>query len=229
MIYVMGGGTGKLFATIGVTYPANSTCTCTGKNSGKVFTAKSNPWIFNVPEADEWTMVATGGNNPSKTINITAEGQVESVTLNYSIVLFDAGDNTEETGGWDYSETKQYGGNESSGTEFSVGTTLEYRAGRNYNNEGTDTRPRKGTVYNKKAIDLTGYSRLRVVSEEAGATLRIISSETDDIVATMDLSVGGNAIEISHLSKEDYYYISIYNNADGDVAYPIEISEMVLE
>ena len=236
MIYVMGGGTSKFFGAIGVVYPEGSTCTCTGKNTGKKLKAKdtSGQEVFAVPEADIWTIQISkivDGVETGRTTTVEINGRIRcvNITMNYELVLFNGGDNTEETGGWDYSETKQYGGNEYSSTVFNVGTTLEYKAGNNYNGEGTDTLPRKGIVYNKKALDLKGYSRLRVVSKEAGATLRIGTSQMDNIVASMDLSVGGNAIEISHLSKEYYYYISIDNNADGNVAYPIKISEMVLE
>ena len=106
MIMRRGGGT-KLFAAIGATYPEGYTCTCTGKNSGKVLTAKKSPWIFAIPEADEWTVAVSGGSNPSQTVNITHEGQVEKVNLGFSLVLFDGGDNTEVSGGWDAID-KQY-------------------------------------------------------------------------------------------------------------------------
>lgn len=89
-------GDEELFAAIGAKYPEGFTCTCTGKNSGKVLTAKKSPWIFRIPEADEWTVAATGGNNPSKTVNITHEGQVEKVDLR-SLVLVEDGN---EIGDW---------------------------------------------------------------------------------------------------------------------------------
>lgn len=91
VILLFNSGEEELFAAIGATYPEGSGCTCTGKNSGKVLTAKKSPWIFNVPKVDEWTVAASGGNNPSKTVNITHEGQVEKVELVHSLELFTAG------------------------------------------------------------------------------------------------------------------------------------------
>lgn len=88
MILRRGGG-GNQFAVIGAEYPEGSTCTCTGKN-GKVLTAKQSPWIFNVPEADEWTVAASGVNNSVK-VDITKKGQCEKVKLLKSLELFTAG------------------------------------------------------------------------------------------------------------------------------------------
>jgi hypothetical protein len=86
-----GSGTGKLFAAIGVTYPAGSTLTCT--NGSKTLTAKnaSGQWVFAIPEAGTWTVTATNGTNTkSQSVSITTEGQFESVTLSYQLVLFSA-------------------------------------------------------------------------------------------------------------------------------------------
>ena len=91
MIYVMSGGT-KAFATIGVTYPAGSTLTCT--NGTKTLKAKttSGQWVFAVSEAGTWTVTATDGtNSKSQSVNITAEGQSVSVVLNYGYYLFAEG------------------------------------------------------------------------------------------------------------------------------------------
>lgn len=87
-IMLSGGGT-KLFATIGVTYPAGSTLTCT--NGSKTLTAKttSGQWVFAIPETGTWTVTATDGTNTkSESVSITAEGQWESVTLSYQFVLY---------------------------------------------------------------------------------------------------------------------------------------------
>ena len=95
MIYVLSGGT-KLFAAIGVTYPAGSTCTCS--NGTKTLKAKntSGQWVFAIPEAGTWTVTA---GDKSRSVSITKEGQFESVNLAI-LVLFDSGDNVEVTGGW---------------------------------------------------------------------------------------------------------------------------------
>ena len=61
----------KLFAAIGVTYPAGSTLTCT--NGTKTLTAKntSGQWVFAIPEAGTWTVTATQGpNTKSQSVSI---------------------------------------------------------------------------------------------------------------------------------------------------------------
>ena len=98
-IMLSGGGSGKLFAAIGVTYPAGSTLTCT--NGTKTLTAKntSGQWVFAVPEAGTWTVKAvSGSNSKSQSVSITKEGQLESVTLSYSYEILNSSTNI--TGGW---------------------------------------------------------------------------------------------------------------------------------
>ena len=89
-------GSGKLFAAIGVTYPAGSTVTCTNKQTGKVLTAKNasedTQWVFSIPEAGEWTVKATHGtNSKEQTVSIAKEGQFESVELSYALVIIENG------------------------------------------------------------------------------------------------------------------------------------------
>lgn len=102
-IMLSGGGT-KLFAAIGVTYPAGSTVTCT--NGTKTLTAKttSGQWVFAIPEAGTWTVTATDGTGTkSQSVSITTEGQLESVTLSFRLYLLrDGVENSEVTGGLYY-------------------------------------------------------------------------------------------------------------------------------
>ena len=84
----MGGGGTKLFAAIGVTYPAGSTLTCT--NGTKTLTAKttSGQWVFAIPSAGIWTVTAIlGTETASETVVITTEGQFKSVELMYNYVI----------------------------------------------------------------------------------------------------------------------------------------------
>lgn len=92
------------YAIISVTYPEGSVCTC---SSGSVTLAAkdtSGKAMFIIPSAGTWTVKAvSGSDNVSKAVSITAEGQVETVTLAYELVLFDGnggGDVTGITGGW---------------------------------------------------------------------------------------------------------------------------------
>ena len=102
MIFNMNGGGTKLFAAIGVTYPAGSSCTCT--NGTKTLKAKttSGQWVFAIPESGTWTVSCTDGTDTaSKTVEITSEGQSVSVELSYLLWLYKAGNEyTDVTGGW---------------------------------------------------------------------------------------------------------------------------------
>lgn len=105
MIYVLdGGGGGRVFAAIAVTYPEGSTCTCS--SGAKTLKAKntSGRWIFSVPSIGTWTVSITNGTDTvSKTVEITTEGQSEDVKMSYwDGALYDAGNQyTDVTGGWE--------------------------------------------------------------------------------------------------------------------------------
>ena len=91
MICVLSGEAAP-YAVIGVTYPSGSTCTCT--NGSKTLTAKdtSGKAIFVIPSAGTWTVKAVkGSQSASKTVSITAEGQVATVTLTYELYIFKSG------------------------------------------------------------------------------------------------------------------------------------------
>lgn len=86
-------GGGIPYAIIGVTYPAGSVCTCT--NGTRTLTAKdtSGKALFVIPAAGTWTVKAVkGSQSASKAVSITAEGQVETVTLSYAPYIFTSGD-----------------------------------------------------------------------------------------------------------------------------------------
>ena len=77
----------RLRAVIAVIYPAGSICTCS--DGTKTMKAKdtSGKALFNV-KAGTYTVSCTDGSRTtSKTVSITTEGQVESVTLSYELVL----------------------------------------------------------------------------------------------------------------------------------------------
>ncbi len=81
-----------VYAVISVTFPSGSTCTCT--NGSKTLTAKdtSGKALFVIPSAGTWTVKAVkGSKSTSKTVSITAEGQVETVELTYGLYIFKNG------------------------------------------------------------------------------------------------------------------------------------------
>ena len=92
MIIPLGGGGSKVVASIVVTYPAGSTCTCT--LGSKVLTAKntSGRWVFGLPSTGNWVVKAVNGSkSKSATVNITAEGQTKTVELAYELYIFKSG------------------------------------------------------------------------------------------------------------------------------------------
>lgn len=92
MIYVLSGGTGKAFAVIGVTYPAGSVCTCSDGTKTLSLKDTSGQGFFLIPYAATWTVTATNGTNTkAQSVEITSEGQTESVALSYALDIFNNG------------------------------------------------------------------------------------------------------------------------------------------
>ena len=80
------------FAVIAITYPSGSTCTCT--NGIVTFSAPDTggSWLCNISETGTWTVNCTDGTNTkSQSVEITSEGQFESMVLSYQLVLFGDG------------------------------------------------------------------------------------------------------------------------------------------
>lgn len=214
-------GIGKIYAIIGVTYPSGSTCTCT--NGSKTLTAKntSGKAIFVIPFAGTWAVKAVSGSKSTiKTVSITAEGQVETVTLTYELILFDGGDNTGVTGGWTYTITKDdYGGPPARGDNLTVGTTLYWLPGRSWNTEGTDQKNKNGYAHTKNKIDVTNYNTITAVSNYAQGHLTVGN-------ASVALKVGTVSLDISALTGS--YEVRLGDTASGDACSKVEISKLSL-
>lgn len=77
-------------ATINITYPAGSTCTCSDGTTTLSAPDTSGTWACIVPNAGSWTVTATDGNDSTnKSVSITADGQTENVVLSYTLVLYE--------------------------------------------------------------------------------------------------------------------------------------------
>ena len=84
------GGSTKLHAAIGVTYPAGATLTCTNGTKTLKASNTNGQWVFPIPKNDEWTVTATKGTNSNaKIVNITSQGQTEKILLDFNLALFD--------------------------------------------------------------------------------------------------------------------------------------------
>ena len=85
-------GGGTPYAAIGVTYPSGSVCTCTNGTLTLTANDTTGKAIFVIPSAGTWTVKAVkGSKSKSKAVSITAEGQVETVTLTYELYIFKSG------------------------------------------------------------------------------------------------------------------------------------------
>ena len=88
---VAGSASGEIFAIIAVTYPAGSTCTCSDGTTTLTAKDTSGKALFNVT-VGEWTVTATDGNKTNRvTVSITENGQIKTIELAYTLVVFDNG------------------------------------------------------------------------------------------------------------------------------------------
>lgn len=76
-------------ATINITYPSGSTCTCSDGTTTLSAPDTSGTWACIVPNTGTWTVTSTSGKETdSKTVTITTDGQSISVELSYALFLF---------------------------------------------------------------------------------------------------------------------------------------------
>lgn len=203
-------GGGTPYAAIGVTYPSGSVCTCT--NGTLTLTAKdtSGKAIFVIPSAGTWTVTAVSGSkSTSKTVSITAEGQVETVTLMFELILFDGGDNTGVTGGW---KGKNVTPTVSNVLSFSIRNT-------------DATFPKAASVYTENKFDLSKYNKLTVVKSEAngwyiGVTENRFSwstyppgADTIGFIAYANLKTSDDRIELDISGINTECYVATYESA----------------
>ncbi len=203
MIYVMSGGGTKLFAAIGVTYPAGSTLTCT--NGTKTLTAKntSGQWVFAIPETGTWTVTATQGTSTkSQSVSITKEGQFESVTLSYSLVLYNNGVSAVPFIG-KKSPNNNYG---SASFDVTNGAYLGISVDSGY--EGTSA----AYISTEAAVDITNYSTLTFTLDkvERGGTVGLSAEPLTDVFsASLNVTAAGEAVlDVSAITGA--YYINMY-------------------
>ena len=148
-------------ATISITYPATSTCTV-ANSSGETVASDTNTgtdaktWTATVEAVDTYTITATatdGSKTKSATVEITAEGQVETVTLTYELVLIDNGTvNTALTGDW---QATRYDAWDTGNTAPRV--SIDSSGVNAYSGVGT-----YAAISHAKAFDVTSYSTLTI-------------------------------------------------------------------
>lgn len=143
-------------ATINITYPAGSTCTCSDGTTTISAPDTSGTWTCIVPNAGTWTVAATDGvENTSESVSITTDGQIVAIELSYLLWLYKSGNTYNAvTGGWSVSEHPSTGGS------FDGVLTL------NDNSMLLSTEAWGGSVgyanaFTNNSIDLTGVNTLK--------------------------------------------------------------------
>lgn len=216
----------KLFAVIGVTYPAGSVCTCT--KGTKSYKAKNTSGLalFAVPEVGEWTVSCTDGTQTaSTTVTVTADGEAVNVKLAYDLRLFDNGDEcTDTTGGWT-NTGYTYDALLATPPEISDGRIQLY--GKPGGNTGIGT---------AQSINLTGYSKLVIDRDvistfsnyNAGQIWLLPSKNVVPSQAKATLQFGsatGRAeqeIDVTNINTPVYVFASV----GGDAQYKVDIYDI---
>lgn len=119
-------------ATINITYPAGSTCTCSDGTTTLSAPDTSGTWACIVPNAGTWTAAATDGvENTSESVSITTDGQTVAVELSYYTYLFKPNtDTTNVAGGW---QLNSNGSLDSAGDQLVATFTNAYNHGIAFN------------------------------------------------------------------------------------------------
>ena len=196
-------------ATINITYPAGSTCTCSDGTTTLKAPNTSGTWECIVSSAGSWTVSCTNGTeSASKSVQITADGQSKTISLSYwDGELYDSGNEyTDYTGGW------QARGIKVPGNQFSaVAPTITKNAD---NVVIKQAEYAAGGVYEiVNDIDLTEYKTLTVnVKVEGTATDLVLG------VAVYDRSIStiGSSYTAAFSNTLAHYQITS-KNFDDDV------------
>ena len=203
-------------ATINITYPAGSACTCSDGTTTLSAPDTSGTWACIVPNTGTWTASCTNGeDSTSKAVAITADGQTEIVVLSYTLVLYEKNG---ETVDWSY-KAYDYG-------VPSVNMTLDTL--QSQYGEGNARRP---TLYTTAKHDISSYDTLFGSFDMSGGGeiyLGILSSpptngsKVDNVgfVSRAEGNDAGNVnltLDISSFTGE--YYIAVYVTAGWGSSY----------
>lgn len=158
-------------ATIDITYPAGSTCTCSDGTTTISAPDTSGTWACIVPNAGTWTAAATDGvENTSESVSITTDGQTVAVELSYYTYLFKPNtDTTNVTGGW---QLNSNGSLDSAGDQLVATFTNAYNHGSAFN------------VATINKIDFTEFTTLVATCKAADRNNAAPSSATFAVAST---------------------------------------------
>lgn len=176
-------------ATINITYPAGSTCTCSDGTTTLSAPDTSGTWACIVPNAGTWTVTSTSGaETDSKTVTITTDGQSISVELSYALFLFKPNAPSDIIAGeWEMP------GNSTVTAE----AELAVKSVNNFNGN------RDISARTKGQIDLTEYSTLQATCKASGGSntkLEVYSGSSVVASAAIGTNLTTVTVDISALS-----------------------------
>lgn len=180
---------GLFSATISVTYPAGSTCTCTDGTTTLTAPNTSGTWACIVPNAGTWTATSTSGaETDSKAVAITTDGQSTSVELSYALFLFKPNAPSDIIAGeWELTVHSTV----TAEAELTVKSVNNYNGGRTY------------SARTKGQIDLTEYSTLQATCKASGGSntkLEVYSGSSAVASAAIGTDFATVTVDISALS-----------------------------
>lgn len=213
MIYVLSGGSGITHAVIAVTYPSGSICTCGGQaakdTSGyALFPVKAGTYIVECHTSDNSKSKST-----SVTVTARDKGKAKSVTLQYSLVLFDNGtDNTAVTGGW---------------TPAPVNGRVQVQASVN-NISGTGEQSDTETTTSVNSIDLSKYTKLKFYGVVSTYKVTLgVDGATVNQAATTGTDVLVDISNVNSVAKKIKLTITAYSNS-GPVTETASVAKIEL-
>ena len=176
-------------ATINITYPSGSTCTCSDGTTTLSAPDTSGTWACIVPNAGTWTATSTSGTETdSKAVTITTDGQSTSVELSYALFLFKPNAPSDIIAGeWEMP------GNSTVTAE----AELVVKSVNNYNGN------RDISARTKGQIDLTEYSTLQATCKASGGSntkLEVYSGSSVVASAAIGTNLTTVTVDISALS-----------------------------
>ena len=219
----------SFLATISVTYPAGSACTATDGVTTLSAPDTSGAWACVVPNTGTWTFTCTDGDKTaSKSVEITGEGQSESVSLEYVIQIVTSG---------------VIGEIGFSTNAYNASRPAEVTNGDGYIRYTCDGGYTAAIVADSK-IDLTSYTKITatldvikaVTTSSLSSNLRGASVVVMDSISNSSMSVLSSAIvasaqttttgdgqelalDVSEITGE--YYVGIvvgaYSSSSGDI------------
>lgn len=176
-------------ATINITYPAGSTCTCSDGTTTLSAPDTSGTWACIVPNAGTWTVTSTSGTETdSKAVTITTDGQSTSVELSYALFLFKPNAPSDIIAGeW----------------EIPGNGTVTAEAELTVNSKNAYNDYKTWPARTKGQIDLTEYSTLQATCKASGGSrtkLEVYSGSSAVASAAIGADLTTVTVDISALS-----------------------------